>query len=86
MHAVFFSTISSPEHSMANIKRPFAPRSAFDISIGDIVKFQRQGGKVSKGQVKYVGQLPGKSDMYLGVELERECKCSIHGRYSFTAD
>jgi hypothetical protein len=57
-----------------NAKRPFAPRSPADVGIGDVVKFLRQGGKISKGQVKYVGLLPGKNDTYLGIELEHECK------------
>jgi len=59
-------------------KRPFAPRNAHDISVGDIIKFSRQGGKISKGQVKYVGPLPNKNDTYYGVELEHESKpCGV---------
>lgn len=53
-------------------KRPFAPRHASDIKAGDIVKFSRQNGKISKGLVKFVGHLPGRNDIYLGLELENE--------------
>ncbi|CAF1544321.1 unnamed protein product [Adineta ricciae] len=53
-------------------KRPYAPLSISDIHVGDIVKFSRQGGKVSKGAVKYIGSLPGKNDQYLGLELDNE--------------
>ncbi len=42
------------------------------------MKFSRQGGKISKGIVKYAGHLPGKNDMYLGVELEKEGKEKIY--------
>ena len=55
-------------------KRPYAPLSINDIHVGDVVKFSRQGGKVSKGAVKYIGSLPGKSDQYLGLELDTEGK------------
>lgn len=59
--------------SLPNAKRPFAPRSPTEVNVGDVVKFLRQGGKISKGHVKYVGRLPGKNDAYLGVELQHEC-------------
>ena len=52
--------------------RPFAPRSPGDVRIDDVVKFSRQGGKLSQGTVKFVGHLPGRSDVYLGVELYKE--------------
>jgi len=59
----------------SNAKRPFAPRSPSDVTVGNVVKFLRQGGKISKGQVKYIGRLPAKHDIYLGVELEHERQC-----------
>ncbi|KAL8603408.1 hypothetical protein ACOMHN_004259 [Nucella lapillus] len=52
--------------------RPFAPRSPADLRSDDVVKFSRQGGKLSQGTVKFVGHLPGRSDVYLGVELYKE--------------
>ncbi|XP_033740068.1 LOW QUALITY PROTEIN: uncharacterized protein LOC117327264 [Pecten maximus] len=52
--------------------RPFAPRTPGDIHMEDVVKFSRQGGKLSQGTVKFVGHLPGRNDVYLGVELDKE--------------
>lgn len=67
---------SASDHKKATFttcgRRPFAPRSPGDVNIGDVVKFSRQGGKISKGLVKYLGHLPGKNDTYVGVELEQE--------------
>ncbi|ELT99138.1 hypothetical protein CAPTEDRAFT_228426 [Capitella teleta] len=53
-------------------RHPFSPRTPADLSHGDVVKFSRQGGKISKGVIKYIGHLPSKNDTYLGVELEHE--------------
>ncbi|XP_013404691.1 uncharacterized protein LOC106169666 isoform X2 [Lingula anatina] len=53
-------------------RRPFAPRSPGDISLEDVIKFSRQGGKISRGLVKFIGHLPGRNDTYVGVELENE--------------
>ena len=55
-------------------RRPYAPSSITDIRLNDLIKFSRPGGKISKGIVKYIGTLPGKSDQYLGLELEDEGK------------
>ncbi|KAK3776375.1 hypothetical protein RRG08_023730 [Elysia crispata] len=52
--------------------RPFAPRSPADIRVEDVVKFSRLGGKLTQGCVKYVGHLPGRSEVYLGVELDKD--------------
>ncbi|KAM4045192.1 uncharacterized protein ACNLHF_008992 isoform 2-T2 [Anomaloglossus baeobatrachus] len=51
-------------------RRPFAPKSLADLNHGDLVKFSRPGGKISKGTIKYKGCLPGREETYLGVELE----------------
>ena len=58
--------------------KPFSPHSPGDINLEDVVKFSRAGGKLSQGAVKFVGHLPGRSDAYLGVELDKEggCSCS----------
>ncbi|CAF1028787.1 unnamed protein product [Didymodactylos carnosus] len=53
-------------------KRPYAPTTISDIDLNDVVKFSRPGGKISQGVVKYIGTLPGKFDLYLGLELEDE--------------
>uniref|UniRef100_A0A2C9LHY3 CAP-Gly domain-containing protein n=1 Tax=Biomphalaria glabrata TaxID=6526 RepID=A0A2C9LHY3_BIOGL len=52
--------------------RPFAPRSIADLRNEDVVKFSRVGGKLTQGVVKYVGHLPGRSEAYLGVELDKD--------------
>ena len=52
--------------------RPFAPRNPNDIRCEDVVKFSRQGGKLTQGMVKFVGHLPGRNEAYLGVELDRD--------------
>ena len=65
---LFFSALINLTTGM----RPFAPRTPGDINIEDVVKFSRQGGKLSQGKVKFVGHLPGRSDVYLGVELDKE--------------
>ncbi|XP_062906968.1 centrosome-associated protein 350-like isoform X6 [Mobula hypostoma] len=51
-------------------RRPFAPRSIADLSIGHLVKFSRPAGKIGKGVIKYLGHLPGRQEAYIGVELE----------------
>ncbi|XP_073184118.1 uncharacterized protein [Lepidochelys kempii] len=51
-------------------RRPFAPRSVTDLTVGNVVKFSRPAGKISKGTIKYLGHLLGREDVYLGVELE----------------
>lgn len=53
-------------------KRPFVPQKANDIQIGDVIKFSRPGGKISRGIVKYIGPLPDRTDTYLGLELDVE--------------
>ncbi|KAM7181461.1 uncharacterized protein RBU57_000272 [Macrochelys suwanniensis] len=51
-------------------RRPFAPRSVIDLKVGNLVKFSRPAGKISKGTIKYLGYLLGREEVYLGVELE----------------
>lgn len=68
-----FQFFSQPTNLTSGM-RPFAPRTPGDINIEDVVKFSRQGGKLSQGKVKFVGHLPGRSDIYLGVELDKEGK------------
>ena len=58
--------------SLTHGLRPFAPRSAADLQVSDVIKFSRQGGKLSQGTIKFIGHLPGRGDIYLGVELDKE--------------
>jgi hypothetical protein len=53
-------------------KKPFVPMKPQDIRIDDVVKFSRPSGKITKGMVKYIGMLPERSDVYLGLELDIE--------------
>ena len=53
-------------------KRPFVPIKPEDIQLGDVIKFSRPGGKISRGVVKYMGPLPDRSDTYFGLELDIE--------------
>ena len=48
------------------------PIKSDDIRYGDVVKFSRPGGKISKGVVKYIGPLPDRNDVYYGLELDSE--------------
>ena len=57
--------------------RPFAPRNAGDLQVSDVIKFSRQGGKLSQGTIKFIGHLPGRGDIYLGVELDKEGNLSF---------
>lgn len=63
--------------SLTHGLRPFAPRSAADLQLSDVIKFSRQGGKLSQGTIKFIGHLPGRGDIYLGVELDKEGKVSL---------
>lgn len=55
-----------------NKKRPFVPQTSTDVRIGDLVKFARPAGKISKGVVKYIGPLPERNETYFGLELDSE--------------
>ncbi|XP_066283265.1 uncharacterized protein [Branchiostoma lanceolatum] len=68
-----FHTMSSSTPNLSVPSRPpFVPRSPGDVQVGYKCKFSRPGGKISKGSVMYVGHLPGRSEAYLGVELDSE--------------
>jgi hypothetical protein len=68
----FIVKFDQKRESMLSKKRPFVPTKADDIRIGDIIKFSRPGGKISKGMVKYIGPLPDRHDVYFGLELDSE--------------
>ncbi|KAM9320128.1 uncharacterized protein PAF06_004602 [Gastrophryne carolinensis] len=50
--------------------RVFAPRSPLDLKIGSRVKVILPCGKVGTGSVCQLGQLPGKGEFQVGVDLE----------------
>ncbi|OCT95223.1 uncharacterized protein LOC108708387 [Xenopus laevis] len=67
----FCKTTSSTRPSASVLpRRPFAPKSISDLKVGNLVKFSRPAGKISKGTIQYKGHLPGREEVYLGVELE----------------
>lgn len=49
--------------------KPFAPTSSSDVRLGMEVLVTRSRGQIGRGVVKYVGPIPGRKDMYIGVEL-----------------
>ncbi|XP_042715024.2 uncharacterized protein LOC101945954 isoform X4 [Chrysemys picta bellii] len=64
------ATSRTPVGKVVLPRRPFAPRNVTDLKVGNLVKFSRPAGKISKGTIKYLGHLLGREDVYLGVELE----------------
>ena len=51
-------------------RRAFAPRSPADLKLGYSIKFTRPGGRLSRGTVKYIGHLPTRNEIFIGVELD----------------
>ena len=51
-------------------RRAFAPRSPADLKLGYCIKFTRPGGRLSRGTVKYIGHLPTRNEIFIGVELD----------------
>ncbi|CAK8672077.1 unnamed protein product [Clavelina lepadiformis] len=51
-------------------RRAFAPRSPADLMLGYCIKFTRPGGKLSRGTVRYIGHLPTRDEIFVGVELD----------------
>nr|XP_042715024.1 uncharacterized protein LOC101945954 isoform X3 [Chrysemys picta bellii] len=64
------ATSRTPVGKVVLPRLPFAPRNVTDLKVGNLVKFSRPAGKISKGTIKYLGHLLGREDVYLGVELE----------------
>ena len=67
--APYHSAVTVPRTSSKLLTKPFAPTSSRDIQVGMEVVVTRSGGKIGRGIVKYVGPIPGRKEMYLGVEL-----------------
>uniref|UniRef100_A0A7M5X0B5 CAP-Gly domain-containing protein n=1 Tax=Clytia hemisphaerica TaxID=252671 RepID=A0A7M5X0B5_9CNID len=51
---------------------PFCPTSSHDIQIGMMISLSRASGRLSRGQVKWIGTFPHHQGDYIGVELESE--------------
>jgi len=71
------SLTTTPDHSAATASytgtkqftKPFAPRSISEIQVGMTVLVARPREGTGRGVVKYIGPLPGRKDVYIGVEL-----------------
>lgn len=66
--------LTSTAHQSSTEKaftKPFAPTSSEDIRLGMEVLVTRSRGQIGRGKVKFVGQLPGKDEPYVGLELRR---------------
>ena len=55
-------------------KRAYRPRAAGDLNVGDVVKLRRPGGRFDVARVHYIGHLPGKSEPFIGVQLQHASK------------
>ncbi|XP_056416574.1 uncharacterized protein LOC130357861 [Hyla sarda] len=68
--------------------RVFVPRSPLDLNIGSRVKVLLPCGKVGTGVVYKLGQLPGKDEVQVGVEVEsQECWQHLSNvQYKFQSD
>lgn len=67
--APYHSAVTVPRTSSKLFTKPFAPKSSSDIQVGMEVLVTRSRGEIGRGVVKYVGPLPSRKDMYIGVEL-----------------
>nr|XP_002737440.2 PREDICTED: centrosome-associated protein 350-like [Saccoglossus kowalevskii] len=67
-----YSVIGTEHSSVNSPGPPFVPNSPSDVSVGSLVKFSRPGGRISNGLVKFKGYLPGRSGIFLGVEMQHE--------------
>lgn len=65
----YHSAVTTSHSSTKLFTKPFAPTSSSDIQLGMAVLVTRSRGQIGRGVVKYVGPLPGRKDMYIGVEL-----------------
>ncbi|ESO08659.1 hypothetical protein HELRODRAFT_169547 [Helobdella robusta] len=48
-----------------------------DVRVNDVIKFSQKLGRMSEGRVVFVGNLPNKKDVYLGLELKNEGCCVL---------
>ena len=65
----YHSAVTASRTDTKQFTKPFAPKSSTDIQVGMQVLVTRSRGEIGRGVVKYVGPLPSRRDMYIGVEL-----------------
>ena len=68
-NSTLLTTTSHQPTSTKVFTKPFAPKSSSDIQLGMEVLVTRSRGQIGRGKVKYVGPLPGRQDIYIGIEL-----------------
>ncbi|XP_043467845.1 uncharacterized protein LOC122502043 isoform X2 [Leptopilina heterotoma] len=69
--------------------RPYLPKIPRDLKLDHLVKVISPEGKVLQGRVRYVGPVPGREDIHVGVELPNENGSSdgtFHGRRFFICE
>ncbi|XP_046734953.1 uncharacterized protein LOC124404664 [Diprion similis] len=69
--------------------RPYLPKIPRDLKLNHLVKVISPEGRVLQGRVRYVGPVPGRQDLHVGVELPTDSGSSdgtFHGRRFFDCD
>ncbi|XP_043274898.1 uncharacterized protein [Venturia canescens] len=69
--------------------RPYLPKIPRDLKLDHLVKVISPEGRVLQGRVRYVGPVPGREEVHVGVELPTDCGCSdgtFHGRRFFDCE
>ncbi|KAG8034576.1 hypothetical protein G9C98_007652 [Cotesia typhae] len=69
--------------------RPYLPKVPRDLKLDHLVKVISPEGRVLQGKVRYVGSVPGREEIHVGVELPTESGSSdgtFHGRRFFDCE
>ncbi|XP_063972849.1 uncharacterized protein LOC135160340 [Diachasmimorpha longicaudata] len=69
--------------------RPYLPKIPRDLKLDHLVKVISPEGRVLQGRVRYIGPVPGREDIHVGVELPTESGVSdgtFHGRRFFDCE
>ncbi|CAH0773829.1 unnamed protein product [Bemisia tabaci] len=70
----FLRRCSEPRFRFASPKRtnhrPFIVKSPYELKLNQLVKVITQEGRIVNGKVKYVGPIKGKTDTWVGVQLD----------------
>ncbi|KAH0564413.1 uncharacterized protein LOC123272816 [Cotesia glomerata] len=69
--------------------RPYLPKVPRDLKLDHLVKVISPEGRVLQGKVRYVGPVPGREEIHVGVELPTESGSSdgtFHGRRFFDCE
>ncbi|XP_036142047.1 uncharacterized protein LOC105837677 isoform X3 [Monomorium pharaonis] len=69
--------------------KPYLPKIPRDLKLDHLVKIISPEGRVLQGRVRYVGPVPGREDIYVGVELpyvNGSSDGTFHGRRFFDCE